>query len=522
MVQIPRWQYITVIVVLLGGLILAAPNLISRQAAEELPGWLPSDQINLGLDLRGGIYLLMEADIQGVIEERQDNLAETLRLDLRRDGVEGTRISVAPDGAVILRLADPNQVDLVKDIARRQSVDYVVTSEGDDGVRVAYSEQALVQIANQIMEQTLEIIRVRIDETGTREPSIQRQGAERVLLQLPGVDDPERVKELLKAEAKLTFKFVDQNVVPGVDRAPPGTEILPSREQDLSGQPLSYAVKKRAMVNGENLVDAQATFQDNQPVVSFRFDSEGAKRFARATQENVGRLFAIVLDDEVISAPVIREPILGGSGVISGRFTTQEVNDLALLLRAGALPASLVFLEERTVGPGLGADSIRAGEIACILGFILVVIFMGSTYGLFGMVANVALIANLVLIMAALSALQATLTLPGIAGIVLTIGMAVDANVLIFERIREEARLGRGPVGAIDAGFRRAITTILDSNLTTLIAAFLLFFFGSGPVKGFAVTLSLGIISSMFTAFMVTRLLVALWLRHRRPKELPI
>jgi preprotein translocase subunit SecD len=276
------------------------------------------------------------------------------------------------------------------------------------------------------------------------------------------------------------------------------------------------------MVSGENLVDAQATYQDNQPVVSFRFDTVGGRRFARATQENVGRLFAIVLDGKVISAPVIREPILGGSGIISGRFTTQEVQDLALLLRAGALPAPLVILEERTVGPGLGADSIRAGAIACVLGLIFVVVFMALSYGIFGAIADVALIANLIIITAALSGLQATLTLPGIAGIVLTIGMAVDANVLIFERIREEMHLGRGPVTAIDVGYRRAMTTILDSNITTLIAAVLLFFFGTGPVKGFAVTLSIGILTSMFTAIMVTRLMLIGWLRRVRPQALPI
>jgi preprotein translocase subunit SecD len=309
---------------------------------------------------------------------------------------------------------------------------------------------------------------------------------------------------------------------PGVDLTPAGTMILPSDDVDASGEPIKYAIKKRVMVSGETLIDAQPSFQDNLPVVAFRFDPVGAKRFGKATQENVGRIFAIVLDKRVISAPRIRSAIIDGNGIITGGFTVQESQDLSLLLRAGALPAALTILEERTVGPGLGADSVRAGQIACILGMIFVIVFMAMTYGLFGLMANVALITNLVLILGALSAMQATLTLPGIAGIVLTIGMAVDANVLIFERVREETRNGRGPVTAIDAGYRRAMTTILDSNLTTLFAAILLFAFGSGPVKGFAVTLAIGLITSMFTAIMLTRGLVILWLRRRRPQTLPI
>ena len=396
----------------------------------------------------------------------------------------------------------------------------LVNTESGGLVRASLTEQTRRDRITATMQQTVEIIRRRIDATGTREASIQRQGERRVVVQVPGIQDPERIKELMGKTAKLTFRFVNENVRPGVDRVPPGFEVLPS--QDSQG-PREYAVSKRVMVSGANLVDSQPTFEQGQPVVSFRFDPVGAERFGRATSENVGRLFAIVLDDEVISAPVIRGPILGGTGIITGTFSVQEVNDLSLLLRAGALPAPLTFLEERTVGPGLGADSVAAGQIASILGLIFVVIFMGASYGLFGMLANLALMANLILIVAALSGLQATLTLPGIAGIVLTIGMAVDANVLIFERIREEARAGRGAVTAIDAGYRRAITTIVDSNLTTFIAAILLFLFGTGPVKGFAVTLAIGLVTSMFSAIMLTRLLVVLWLRRRRRQQtLPI
>ena len=321
--------------------------------------------------------------------------------------------------------------------------------------------------------------------------------------------------------AKLTFRFVVENATPD-GPIPAGAEVLLSDDEGATGLPRRYVVRKRIMVDGADLIDAQSTFQDNLPVVSFSFDTVGAKQFAEATRRNVGKLFAIVLDDEVISAPVIRSPILGGSGIISGNFTIEEVNELALLLRAGALPAPLKVLEERSVGPGLGADSIRAGEIASMLGLVFVVVFMAGIYGLFGAMACLALGVNLVLIAAALSVLQATLTLPGIAGIVLTIGMAVDANVLIFERIREESRSGRGPVTAIDAGYRRALTTIIDSNLTTLIAALLLFQFGTGPIKGFAVTLSLGLISSMFTAIMFTRLMMVTWLRRTRPQSLPV
>ena len=514
-----------IIGVLLAGIYFALPNVFAREGGANLPAWLPNDQINLGLDLQGGTYLLMEADIDAVLERDLENIADGLRTDLRAVGYK----SIDHDGLLIsVVLEDEDGVSLIRERLNQNQLDptlayYDISTDGPN-VEITYTEQGLRNEVSRIMSQAVAVLRERIDQTGTREPSIQRQGERRILLQLPGVENPERIKEILQATAVLTFQFVDQNIIPGVNPIPATSEVLYAEEVTPAGDTVQvpYVVRKRTIVKGENLIDAQGTFQDNRPVVSFRFDSIGAKRFADATQKNVGRLFAIILDEKVISAPVIREPILTGNGVISGTFTTQEANDLALLLRAGALPAAMTFLEERTVGPGLGADSIRAGQIACILGMIFVVFFMAISYGLFGAIADVALICNLVLIMAVLSVLQATLTLPGIAGIVLTIGMAVDANVLIFERIREEARLGRGPVSAIDAGYKRALTTILDSNLTTLIAAFLLFFFGSGPVKGFAVTLSIGIITSMFTAMMVTRLLLVLWLRRTRPKMLPI
>ncbi len=523
MVNVPRWQIIFVLGVVLAGLLFANPNLFSEETVEAWPDWLPNKQINLGLDLQGGSYLLMEADLDKVVRQRYKTESRALRREFReaRIGYQGG-IKVTLDG-ISLKLRDPAQITAAREIVRELSADYAVTT-GDDGtIEIAFTDQALIQFRNNIMEQARQVLEIRINETGLSEPSIQRQGDRRILIQAPGADDPEELKRIIGKVARLDFRQVREDLVPGRDPAPPGTEVLPSDDVDGAGNTIAYIVDEAIVISGKNLVDAQPTFdQNNQPVVAFRFDSLGGQRFGQYTTENVGRLFAIVLDGRVISAPQIREPILGGNGIISGRFTVQEVQELALLLRAGALPADMTFLEERTVGPGLGRDSIEAGAIASVLGLVFVIVFMALSYGRFGLIADIALIANLVLIVAALSGLQATLTLPGIAGIVLTIGMAVDANVLIFERIREEMALGRGPVTAIDAGYRRAITTILDSNFTTLIAAVLLFYFGSGPVKGFAVTLSIGILTSMFSAIMVTRLLLVAWLRKARPQALPI
>ncbi len=524
MVQLPRWQVILILLVVLAGLVYASPNLLfSRDQANALAdegSWIPHQQISLGLDLRGGVHLLMEADLPGVFARDNENVADSVRRELNRADIGYGEIGVVGDAAQAT-LSNPEDVSQARTAIAAAREGLQVEDQGNGVLRVTLSESAQIQRTNDVMNQMIEVIRRRIDETGTREASIQRHGDDRILVQVPGFDDPERLKAIIGKTAVMTFRFVSDTVAPG-DRIPPSSELLPSAEADRPGFPSHYVVSKRVMVSGDHLTDAQPTFDQGRPVVSFTFDSLGAKRFGDATRDNVGRLFAIVLDDVVISAPRINEPILGGRGIISGSFTTPETQDLALLLRAGSLPASVTYLEERTVGPGLGADSILAGEIASVLGLIFVVVFMVAAYGLFGAMASVALAINLVLLMAALSVLQATLTLPGIAGIVLTIGMAVDANVLIFERIREEVRGGRGPVTAIDAGYRRALTTILDSNLTTLIAALLLFHFGSGPIKGFAVTLSLGLVTSMFSAIMVTRLLVVTWLRSRRPQALAI
>jgi len=518
MIYFAKWKIALVIGVCLFGLVFAGPNFLSAKQAGALPGWLPNKQVSLGLDLQGGSHLLLEVDVKAVIRERLESLVDSVRVELRKARIRYAGLGAAGN-AVSVTIKDAGRADEARDLVRKLEPD-TETTVGDGGrLAISLTEKAIKERSVLAVEQSIEIVRRRIDETGVREPTIQRQGDDRILVQLPGLDDPERVKRLLGKTAKMSFHLVDERMGTGNVRAgriPPGSKLLPSVS---GGQEL---IRKRVMLSGENLINATpgTDSRSNQPVVNFRFDAVGAKKFGRITQANVNKRFAIVLDNKVISAPVIREPILGGTGQISGNFTFQSAQDLALLLRAGALPAPLTILEERTVGPGLGADSIAAGKIASVIGMVLVVVFMGSAYGRFGAMADLALMINMVLIAAALSALQATLTLPGIAGIVLTIGMAVDANVLIFERIREETRTGRTPISAVDAGYSRAITTIIDANVTTLIAAVLLYQFGSGPIRGFAVTLAIGIVTSMFTAIMLTRLMIVTWLRRSRPQEL--
>jgi len=505
------------------GVLFAAPNFLSAKQAESLPTWLPHKQLSLGLDLQGGSHLLLEVKVDTVLKERLEALVDIMRSTLRKARIRYGGLGI--DGlSTKVTIKDIASVEQARQLLRNLDSGLIVEVSDGGQIRLEMTEQSIRERRTAAIEQSIEIVRRRIDETGVREPTIQRQGEDRILVQLPGVDDPERVKRLLGKTAKLSFHLVDERSAPSLaGRVPPGSIQMPSIDEvGPDGRPRMYMLKKRVMISGDTLVDSQPTFQDNQPVVSFRFDTIGGKRFGKATTANVGRPFAIVLDGKVISAPVIREPILGGSGVISGRFTVQGAQDLSLLLRAGALPAPLTILEERSVGPGLGADSIAAGKIASMVGMALVIAFMIVAYGRFGLMADIALIANIILIGAALSLLQATLTLPGIAGIVLTIGMAVDANVLVFERIREEMRAGRTPISSIDAGYSRAITTIIDANVTTLIAAILLYQFGSGPVRGFAVTLAIGILTSLFTAIMLTRLMVATWLKKSRPDTLPI
>ncbi len=525
MLIIPRWKAIIILLATLAGLLYAAPNLLPRQVADSLPTWLPHQQVSLGLDLQGGSHLLLEVDTDVVTRERIANLQDTVRTTFRQPQI-GYADLTARNDAVSFTLRDTARVEEARRLLREADRDLEIEATPDGRFTLRYPERVLNELRRAAVEQSIEIVRRRVDETGTREPSIQRQGTNRILLQLPGVDDPERVKQLLGRTAKMSFRLVDMNA--SIEdarrgRLPPGTELLPSEERE-GGQQRSYVVQRRAMVSGDMLTNATSSTnpQTGEWVVNFRFDSNGARRFGDVTKANVGRLFAIVLDGKVISAPVIREAILGGSGQISGNFTAQSSNDLALLLRAGALPAPLNVLEERTVGPDLGSDSIRAGTIACIVGYLLICVLMLLAYGFFGLLANVALLLNLIITLAVMSLLQATLTLPGIAGLVLGLAMAVDANVLIYERIREETELGRTPFSAVDAGFSKAFGTILDSNLTTLIAAVLLYAFGSGAVRGFAVTLSIGILASMFTAISLTRLLVVTWLKWSRPAVLPL
>jgi preprotein translocase subunit SecD len=526
MVNFPTWKKVLVALICFIGLAFSAPNFVPKVVTEQLPSWLPNQQVNLGLDLRGGSHLLLEVEVQAVIDEYLEALVGSARDELRSERIRYRSLSKTETSVGV---TIPDAVDREKAVELLRGVDAgaEISVEGDS-IIIEMTEAQKIERRVSAVQQSIEIIRRRIDETGVREPTIQRQGDDRIIVQLPGIDDPERVKDLLGQTAKMSFHLVDiQNSVEEAlaGRVPPGSMLLPMIEGASGpGNLNAILVKKRVAVSGENLVDAQPSFdgRDNQPVVSFRFDTLGAKKFGKITTDNVRRPFAIVLDGQVLSAPVIQEPILGGAGQISGNFSVQNTQDLSLLLRAGALPAPLTILEERTVGPGLGADSIAAGEIACLVGLIAVIIFMAIAYGRFGIYADFALMANIFLILGMLSMLQATLTLPGIAGIVLTIGMAVDANVLIFERIREEVRLGRNPIAAVDAGYSRALTTIIDSNLTTLIAAILLFSFGSGPIKGFSVTLAIGIVTSMFTAIMLTRLFVVTWLRAKRPDTLPL
>jgi preprotein translocase subunit SecD len=518
MVYFEKWKIILILLVCALGVIYAVPSFLPRHVTEPLPAWAPKKHVPLGLDLQGGSHLLLEVEVNTVLRERINALLDEVRTALRRADLGYTNLGTS-GFAVSFTVRSDADVQKARDAVRNLDPDTTLDVQ-NDRLTLALTERAIADRRSAVVEQSIEIVNRRVNEMGVVEATIVRQGTDRILVQVPGFDDPERLKELIGKTAKLTFHLLDeaQGGRPG-----PGAELLPSdHERDASGQPRMYPVQKRIMVSGETLVNAQATFQENQPVVAFRFDSTGARRFAEVTRANVGKPFAIVLDGKVISAPVIREPIVGGSGIISGAFTVQETRDLALLLRAGALPAPLKVLEERTIGAELGADSIQAGEIACLVAFVLISVVMVVSYGLFGLVANLGVLLNLVFTISIMALLGATLTLPGIAGMVLGLAMSIDANVLVYERMREEQSAGRTLISIIDFSFRRAYVTIIDSNVTIFIASLILYMFGSGPVRGFAVTLSIGIICSMFTAVTLNRLLVVLWLRWRRPKTLPI
>jgi preprotein translocase subunit SecD len=513
--------------------LFAVPNFFPEKVVQSWPKWAQRHVV-LGLDLQGGVHLLLEVDSNEVRKQKIEALRDDVRRVLRDNKLVTAGAPTIRGGTVEVRIREGGDTQLAATKLRElsqplggimgasgaRSVD--VVDAGGGLFRLTVTEPAFLERIRQAVDQSIQIIERRVNELGTVEPSIARQGADRVLVQVPGLQDPQRLKDIIGTTAKLTFRMVDLTASPEPGRVPPESEILPAANASEGQQ--SYLIEKRVVVPGEDLTDAQPGFDQrtSEPIVTFRFNANGARAFARATQDNVGRPFAIVLDNKVISAPVIREPILGGSGQISGSFTVQQANDLAILLRAGALPAPLTIIEERTVGPGLGQDSIDKGMRASWIGSLLVIIFMFATYGLFGLFANVAVAINVAMIFGILSLLNATLTLPGIAGIVLTVGIAVDSNVLIYERIREEVRTGRSPLNAIDAGFKRALATILDSNITTFIAAAVLFYIGTGPVRGFAVTLGIGIITTVFTAFTLTGLLVAAWVRWFRPQTIPI
>jgi len=534
MLYFSRWKATSILLTAFVVCAFAIPNFFPEKSVQRWPKWAQRHVV-LGLDLQGGSHLLLEVDSNAVRKEKLETLRDDVRRVLREARVGYTGLAVRGN-SVEVRIregADLQQV-LTKFRELSQPMGGLLSGSGQRSLeisdlggglfRLTLTEPAINERIRQAVDQSIQIVERRVNELGTVEPLIQRQGADRILVQVPGLQDPSRLKELLGKTAKLTFRMVDSNTTPEQaqqGRLPPDSEMLKGSKKEGEHP---YVIEKRIMVSGEDLTDAQPGFDQrtSEPIVTFKFNSKGAQAFARATQENVGRPFAIVLDNEVISAPVIREPIIGGSGQISGNFTVEAATDLAILLRAGALPAPLTIVEERTVGPGLGQDSIEKGKLASYVGSVLVVVFMLVTYGLFGIFANLAVAVNVAMIFGVLSLLNATLTLPGIAGIVLTVGIAVDSNVLIYERIREEVRHGRTPIMAIDAGFTRALATILDSNITTFIAAAVLFFVGTGPVRGFAVTLGIGIITTVFTAFTLTRLIVAGWVRWQRPQYVPI
>jgi protein-export membrane protein SecD len=519
MLQFSKFKITLILAVLLAGLYTALPNVFGAAHIANLPAWLPARTVSLGLDLQGGSHLLYEVDTAALVKGKLDAVEDGIRDEMRKQKLGYTDLSVKGD-RITFKLRDLGAIEVAREALKKATIGMQLDIGTDGSVATYFSDTTLAEIKKNAVEQSIEIINKRIDQTGTKEPTIIRQGDDRIVVQVPGFGDPQRLKELIGKTAKMEFKMVDETAE-STGTGPATSVQLPVIEKDgTPGQKLW--IRKPVMVSGENLTDAQQGFDGGMPIVQFKFDSVGARKFGDATKANVGKRFAIVLDNQIISAPVIRDAILGGSGVISGNFTTESARDLAILLRAGALPAPLTVLEERTVGADLGADSIEAGKRACLIAIAFIAVAMVVLYGLFGIFANIAMVLNGVLMLGFLSAIGATLTFPGIAGMVLTLGMAVDANVLILERVREEMRNGRSPVNAMEAGYREAQATIFDANVTHAISTMFLFAFGSGPIKGFAITLLIGIVSSVFTAVVVTRLMTSIWLRRARPKALPL
>lgn len=533
MMNLSRWKVVVVVLAALFGVLFTLPNLLPPQVRSSLPGFVPTKTLNLGLDLQGGSYLLYEVDTNALRVERLNNLIEDIRKTLTDNQIAFSNLGQV-NGAISVRITNPAQLTQAQNVLRNNvgsplagvagGRDVTVSSTPDQRLIVAFVPEAFDADAARAVQQNIEIIRRRIDQLGTREPDIVRRGKDRIEIQAAGESDPERLKSVIGQTAKLTFQMVDDTVPvqeAAAGRLPPDDVLVPSGD----GYQPAYVLKKRAEVTGEMLTDAQPRFdqQSGRPVVSFRLNGQGARAFAVISGQNIGRRFAIVLDNKVISAPVIESAITGGSGQITGNFTEETANDLAVLLRAGALPAPMHVEEQKTVGAELGADAVRAGQVSTAVGFAAILIFMFISYGaLFGGISIVALIINGLLIIATMSFTQATLTLPGIAGLILTLAVAVDANVLIYERMRDEVRAGRSIIISMDSGFSRAMSTIVDANVTTILAALIMFQFGAGPVKGFAWTLSIGVVTSVFSAVLVTQVLLAWWFRTTRPKTLPI
>ena len=510
MVGFPSWKIFFIVTVIMLGVWFALPNFIAAP-------YLSHRKLNLGLDLRGGSQLLLEIDYDKYQKEQLAYIVEELRKTLRSEKVGYKNLGVE-DNAAVFNIREPEKTDSTKALINNSIPGVVANVEGDK-FKVAFSDATITSQKASLMQQSIEIIRRRVDETGTKEPIIQSQGNNRILLQVAGAENPEEIKAKINTTAKLNFHMVKGDAPVAKDTVPePGYIVLP----DASGK-LYWEVEKQPLLGGEDLVNASQGYDNySHPSISFKFNNRGGKIFGDVTRDNVGHLFASVLDNVVISAPRIQEPILGGSGVITGNFTVEEATRLATLLRAGALPASLKILEERTVGASLGQDSINAGTRASYIATIMVAVFMILSYGFFGVISVIALMVNMVLIIAGMSLLQSTMTLPGIAGIALTTGISVDANVLIFERIREEIRHGKKPFACVEQGFDRAFATITDANTAMLTSSILLYIFGTGTVKGFAVTLSIGIIASMFTAVMLSRFFITLWLNKARPQTLKL
>ncbi len=512
MLNFSRVKIFVITAICLFAIIFAIPSFISRD--KSLP-FLPDQKVSLGLDLRGGSHLLLAVDFDYYLHEQLNNLKDEIKLKFKEDLVRTLPVIEGQKIVFLLSDDDGRAKKIIKKISREVEID-----DKNGKFEVSFSDQKIILMRQNLIKQSIEIIRRRIDESGTKEPLIQAQGEDRILLQVAGIDNPQEIKSILGKTAKMTFHFVENGSLDQGDELKSTVNLGFEKIYDDKGR--AYLINKEVVLSGDLLIDANPTYYQGIPAVTFRFNDIGARKFAEITKNNIGRIFAIVLDNKVITAPRINVSITDGSGVISGSFTTKEAAEVALLLRAGALPAPLKIIEERTVGPSLGFDSIKAGAIASAAGLIMIAIFMVFFYGFFGFIANVTMVINIAIIITILSLLGATLTLPGIAGIVLTMGMSVDANVLIYERIKEELRANKTVLASVEQGFAQAFRTIIDSNITTLIIALFLYIFGNGSVKGFAVTLSVGIMSSMFSAILLTRMIIAIWLKKTRPKKLSL